>query len=118
MIINCVGLRGHLLIFSFFVNIIFNNKNQTSTLDALAESISALDEGVVAEAILDVATVSDLESETELRKLKLDSLSHQRELMDDEREELEDELEKSEVRFLFSFTFYDYNVLTCWFQAI
>jgi hypothetical protein len=42
-----------------------------------------------------------LESETELRKLKLDSLSHQRELMDDEREELEDELEKSEVRFLF-----------------
>ena len=100
------GLRSHLLKQILFVNIILIIF-QTSTLDALAESISALDEGVVAEAILDVATVSDLESETELRKLKLDSLSHQRELMDDEREELEDELEKSEVRFLFSFTFYD-----------
>ena len=70
-------------------------------VEALKESISALDEEVITHAVLEAATTSeteepDLKEQTVIRELKIEELKAENELIEDEREELEDALEDLE----------------------
>ena len=71
------------------------------TVEALKESISALDEEVITHAVLEAASASeidkpDLKEQTVIRELKIEELKAENELIEDEREELEDALEDLE----------------------
>ena len=70
-------------------------------VEALKESISALDEEVITQAVLEAAAVGedeedDLKEKTVLRELKIEELKLETELVEDEREELEDAIEDLE----------------------
>ena len=67
----------------------------------MKESISALDEEVITQAVLEAAAVGedeedDLKEKTVLRELKIEELKLETELVEDEREELEDAIEDLE----------------------
>ena len=71
-------------------------------VELLKESISALDEEVITDAVLEATEVAaskkDLKEQTIIRELKLESLKIENELIEDEREELQEAIEEKQKR--------------------
>ena len=70
--------------------------DEAKSVAGLADAISGLDKGVLNEVILEVATSEEKKSDPDVRKIKLEVLSHQNEKIREEQAERESAAKKKE----------------------
>ena len=68
--------------------------DEAKSVAGLADAISGLDKGVLNEVILEVATSEEKKSDPDVRKIKLEVLSHQNEKIREEQAERESAAKK------------------------